>query len=86
MTQISRPFQIALLAMCLFAAVWFFALQGHSTSTNGSITILIKSSNYHGRALKTMSLTFPVSAKTRRPPSPVSGRTSSSSSSCCSVG
>jgi hypothetical protein len=36
-----------------------------STSTNGSITILVNHSNYHGRALKTMSLTFPVSAKTR---------------------
>ncbi len=36
MAQISRPFQIALVAVCLFAAVWFFALQGHSTSTGGS--------------------------------------------------
>jgi hypothetical protein len=36
MTQISRPFQIALLAMSLFAAVWFFVLQGHSNSTSGS--------------------------------------------------
>jgi hypothetical protein len=36
MTQISRPFQIALLAMGLLAAVWFFALQGHSASTSGS--------------------------------------------------
>jgi hypothetical protein len=36
MTQISRPFQIALLAMGLFAAVWFIALQGHSTSTSSS--------------------------------------------------
>ena len=36
MTQISRPFQIALLAMGLFAAVWFFVLQGHSASTTGS--------------------------------------------------
>ncbi len=36
MTQISRPFQIALLAMGLFAAVWFFVLQGHSASTSGS--------------------------------------------------
>ncbi len=36
MTQISRPFQIALLAMGLFAAVWFFVLQGHSNSTSGS--------------------------------------------------
>jgi hypothetical protein len=36
MTQISRPFQIALLAMGLFAALWFFVLQGHSASTSGS--------------------------------------------------
>ena len=31
MTQISRPFQIALVAMVLFAAVWFVALRGHSS-------------------------------------------------------
>jgi hypothetical protein len=36
MTQISRPFQIALLAMGLFAAVWFVALRGQSASTTGS--------------------------------------------------
>jgi hypothetical protein len=36
MTQISRPFQIALLGVGLLAAVWFFALQGHSASTAGS--------------------------------------------------
>jgi hypothetical protein len=36
MDQISRPFQIALVAVCLFAGVWFFALHGHSSSTNGS--------------------------------------------------
>jgi hypothetical protein len=36
MTQISRPFQIGLLAVGLFAAVWFFALQGHSAGTAGS--------------------------------------------------
>jgi hypothetical protein len=36
MTQISRPFQIALLAMGLFVAVWFVALRGHSASTNSS--------------------------------------------------
>ncbi len=36
MTQISRPFQIALLGVGLLAAVWFFALQGHSASTVGS--------------------------------------------------
>jgi hypothetical protein len=38
MDQISRPFQIALVAVCLFAGVWFFALQGHSTSTSGSVS------------------------------------------------
>ncbi len=36
MTQISRPFQIALLGVGLLAAVWFFALKGHSASTVGS--------------------------------------------------
>jgi hypothetical protein len=36
MAQLSRPFQIALVSVCLLAAVWFFALQGHSTSTGGS--------------------------------------------------
>jgi len=35
------------------------------TSTPGSITILVKSSNYHGRALKNTSLTFPVGANTK---------------------
>ena len=37
MTQLSRPFQIALVAFALFAAVWFVALQGrHPSSTGGS--------------------------------------------------
>jgi hypothetical protein len=36
MAQISRPFQIALIAVCLLAGVWFFALNGHSTSTSSS--------------------------------------------------
>jgi hypothetical protein len=36
MAQLSRPFQIALVGVCLLAAVWFFALQGRSTSTSGS--------------------------------------------------
>ncbi len=36
MAQLSRPFQIALVSVCLLAAVWFFALQGRSTSTGGS--------------------------------------------------
>ncbi len=34
MAQLSRPFQIALVAVLLFAGVWLFALQGHSTSSS----------------------------------------------------
>jgi hypothetical protein len=34
MAQLSRPFQIALVALALVVAVWFLALNGHSTSTN----------------------------------------------------
>jgi hypothetical protein len=36
MAQISRPFQIALLAMVVLAGVWFFALQGHSSGGGAS--------------------------------------------------
>jgi len=36
MAQLSRPFQIALLAVGLLAAAWFFALRGHQTSTGSS--------------------------------------------------
>jgi hypothetical protein len=36
MTQLSRPFQIALVAVGLFAAVWFVGLRGHSASTGSS--------------------------------------------------
>jgi len=36
MTQISRPLQIALAAIVLFAAVWFVALRGHSSGGQSS--------------------------------------------------
>jgi len=36
MAQISRPFQIALVAMGLLAAVWLVALRGHSGGSSGS--------------------------------------------------
>ncbi len=36
MTHISRPFQIALVALLLFIAVWFAVLRGHSSSTGSS--------------------------------------------------
>lgn len=36
MAQISRPFQIAFLAVVLLAGVWLFALRGHSSSPSSS--------------------------------------------------
>lgn len=36
MTQISRPFQIALAALALIVAVWFVALRGHSSSSSAT--------------------------------------------------
>ena len=36
MAQISRPFQIALVAMGVLVAVWFVALRGHSSGSNSS--------------------------------------------------
>jgi cytoskeletal protein RodZ len=36
MAQLSRPFQIALVAVVLLAGVWLFALQGRSTTTGGA--------------------------------------------------
>jgi hypothetical protein len=38
MAQISRPFQIALLAMVVLVGVWFFALHGHSSSGSSGST------------------------------------------------
>ena len=42
-----------------------YAPYDSGTSTNGSITILVKKSNHHGRALKGLSLTFPVGVNTQ---------------------
>jgi hypothetical protein len=36
MAQISRPFQIALAALGVLVAVWFFALRGHSSTSSSS--------------------------------------------------
>jgi len=36
MAQISRPFQIALVALVLLAGVWLFALRGHSSAASSS--------------------------------------------------
>jgi hypothetical protein len=35
MAQLSRPFQIALVAFALFVALWFVALRGHTSSSTG---------------------------------------------------
>jgi hypothetical protein len=57
MAQISRPFQIAFVAMALFALVWLLALRGHSTSPGSgspapasSSSPAAPSSVYHGSA------------------------------------
>jgi hypothetical protein len=36
MAQVSRPFQIALATVALFAVVWFVALQGHGSSSSST--------------------------------------------------
>ncbi|MGH2865191.1 MAG: hypothetical protein ACRDJX_08085 [Solirubrobacteraceae bacterium] len=36
MDQLSRPFQVALVVVCLLAGVWFFALRGHSAGTSAT--------------------------------------------------
>ena len=36
MTQLSRPFQIALVAMGMFVLVWFVALRGHGASSSSN--------------------------------------------------
>jgi hypothetical protein len=63
MTQLSRPYQIALLALGLFAAVWFLALRGHSTSTSGS-----GSSTSVPRAAPSSATTPAVSLSSSTPP------------------
>ena len=45
MTKISRPFQIALVAVVLLAAVWFVALRGHSSPTESSASTPAASSS-----------------------------------------
>jgi hypothetical protein len=52
-------------AYILHGKVSAYQAYDKTTSTNGSITILVGSSNYHGKALKGQTLTFPVDAKTR---------------------
>lgn len=39
MAQLSRPYQVALGAICVLAAVWFVALRGHSSSSGGGSSV-----------------------------------------------
>jgi hypothetical protein len=43
MPQLSRPFQIVIVVFVLFAGVWLFVLQGHSTSNSGSSATAVTS-------------------------------------------
>jgi hypothetical protein len=44
MSQISRPFQIVLLAACVLAAAWLIAFRGHSSSPSGPSSSAVVSS------------------------------------------
>ncbi len=67
MTQLSRPYQLALAAICLLAAVWFIALRGHSGTSGGGASTpapraatpqpATPSSPYHGSAPGVAGLT-----------------------------
>lgn len=56
MPQLSRPFQIVMVVFVLFAGVWLFVLQGHSTSNSrstpavSSTTAAAGTANTHGSA------------------------------------
>jgi hypothetical protein len=45
MTQISRPLQVAIAAVGLVAVVWFFALRGHSSSSEPTTSTPVASSS-----------------------------------------
>jgi hypothetical protein len=62
MTQLSRPYQVALAAIGLLAAVWFVALRGHSSTSGGGASTptpqpVTPSSPYHGSAPGVAGLT-----------------------------
>jgi hypothetical protein len=73
--SLSRPFQIVIVVFILFAGVWLFVLQGHSTSNNGSVT---------AASTATSASTPTTAAKT--PTSDSSARATSTSGSGSSLG
>src|SRR5207248_1849099 len=50
MSQLSRPYQIALGAIALLGAVWLLALRGHSSSSSGPSSSTAGSSPAHASA------------------------------------
>jgi hypothetical protein len=73
MARLSRPYQIALIAIGLFAALWFVALRGHSAGTGGAGSSATAprasspapkpaapSSTYHGSAPGVAGLTHAI--------------------------
>ncbi len=79
MAQLSRPFQIVLVVVVLFAGVWLFALQGRSTSTSGSGSAPVVSAT-------TPSTSAPVSAATGHSGSASTGAAASTKSSPAAPG
>lgn len=63
MSKLSRPFQLALVAMGVLVAVWFVALRGHSGSTAGSNATVTPAS-------ATTTTVTPASATTTNPGAP----------------
>jgi hypothetical protein len=64
MPQLSRPFQIVMVVFVLFAGVWLFVLQGHSTSNSGSTpavsstaAVAAGTANTHGSASSSSATT-----------------------------
>lgn len=52
MSQLSRPYQIALLAVVVFAAAWFVVLRPHGSGESGTSTPPAASSPAHGAATR----------------------------------
>jgi hypothetical protein len=78
MTKISRPFQIALVAVVLLAAVYFVALRKHSSSSESSAPAPVASTATPSSA--SAAGTSASSSSAASPASPSSGATGSSTS------
>lgn len=70
MAQLSRPYQIVLGVLVLFAAVWFIALRGSSTNTSGSGSSAAASAPATATPASTAS-TAAAEAKAAAAPTPI---------------